>query len=311
MSSQPPRIWLMSGISGSGKSTLARNLRKSVPNTIIVSRDKLREQLFGLDETENVNYYQQDKRELHRCEKLVTVTEIAQIQSAVDEGYNVIVDDTNLKFATIQTFHKHFYWCRMELLRTDTPLDVALVRDQQRVCTVGPEVIRKQHKNLNTLQRHSTKVSELLVSTGGTFEVVQDPQLPRAIVVDVDGTLALMGNRSPFNWKQVLLDVINAPVKEAVMAMHRQDHQIIICTGRSSEAAEDTKKWLLLQEIPFSGFYIRQPSDSRPDFVVKQEMWHDIVKHHYVTAMFDDRDQVVLHARRCGFTVFQVAEGRF
>jgi len=38
-------------------------------------------------------------------------------------------------------------------------------------------------------------------------------------------------------------------------------------------------------------------------------MWREIVKNNYIEYMLDDRNSVVNHARRLGFTVFQVAPG--
>ena len=49
----------------------------------------------------------------------------------------------------------------------------------------------------------------------------------------------------------------------------------------------------------------------RKDYIIKEEMWRDICSRYYISQMFDDRDQVVEHARLLGFNVNQVAAGNF
>jgi len=46
-------------------------------------------------------------------------------------------------------------------------------------------------------------------------------------------------------------------------------------------------------------------------FTVKEEMWRKIIETNYIVSMYDDRNQVVNHARSLGFTVCQVADGNF
>jgi hypothetical protein len=48
-----------------------------------------------------------------------------------------------------------------------------------------------------------------------------------------------------------------------------------------------------------------------PDWVIKETMWSEISKTHRIVALYDDRNSVVEHARRCGLSVFQVAEGDY
>ena len=54
-----------------------------------------------------------------------------------------------------------------------------------------------------------------------------DPDLPPAILVDIDGTVALMGARSPYDWHRVGEDTPNQAVIEAVRAMHAAGNAIV------------------------------------------------------------------------------------
>ena len=56
---------------------------------------------------------------------------------------------------------------------------------------------------------------------------------------------------------------------------------------------------------------MRKEGDCRKDYVIKEELWREIVKDYYVLFMLDDRQQVVNHARRLGFKVFQVEQNMF
>jgi hypothetical protein len=52
-------------------------------------------------------------------------------------------------------------------------------------------------------------------------------KLPLALIVDIDGTLAIRGDRSPFEWAQVGIDTVNEPVAR-VVRRYAFTHEIII-----------------------------------------------------------------------------------
>ena len=135
------------------------------------------------------------------------------------------------------------------------------------------------------------------------------------MIYDLDGTLALMKGRSPFDWHRVGEDGLNHPIYEIYQGMAfskgiMETDQIIV-SGRSEESMELTKEWLKRYEIQYEGIYMRKKGDNRKDSIVKEEIWNEIEKEYNIICMFDDRDQVVEHARSLGYTVAQVAEGNF
>lgn len=144
-----------------------------------------------------------------------------------------------------------------------------------------------------------------------TGPIIQNPELPKAIVCDLDGTLCLMQNRDPHQYHKVKHDLVCEPVKNVVGCMKAMGYKIIIATGRPSLAEKDSKDWLKTHGIDYDVFYCRKSRDSRKDYIVKEEMWREMVKKYHIDFMLDDRDQVVTHARALGFKVFQVAEGKF
>lgn len=138
-------------------------------------------------------------------------------------------------------------------------------------------------------------------------------QLPSAVIVDIDGTLALITDRSPYSHHGVLKDKPNAPVVEVARALRAAGHTLVIMSGRSELARADTETWLRrhLGE-PFVGPFMRAEGDDRRDAAVKRELYEREVRGVYeVLCVLDDRDQVVRLWRSLGLTCLQVAPGDF
>lgn len=138
-----------------------------------------------------------------------------------------------------------------------------------------------------------------------------DETLPKAIICDIDGTLAYNHHRNPFDWAQLLLDNVNHAVNEVLNVFREKGIHIIIVTARSYEAKEGTLKWLEKHNISFTEFFIRKDHDLRQDCIIKEEFWRDIIKRYSILFLLDDRDQVVNHGRKLGLNVFQVNDGNF
>ena len=151
---------------------------------------------------------------------------------------------------------------------------------------------------------------------------------PKAIIVDVDGTLADMrGIRKPFEWDKVHLDrphqdVINlvndlARVRELIppgKSFYETTfkYKIIITTGRDGVCEQETKDWLTDNGVMYDDFYIRKAGDFRKDNIIKSEIYMDHIRPKYdVAFVIDDRDQVVEMWRSLGLRVLQVAPGDF
>lgn len=146
------------------------------------------------------------------------------------------------------------------------------------------------------------------------FPVPYDANRPAAIIVDVDGTLAIRDGRTPYEWSRVMEDRPNWPVIVTVRNMHRAGYRVIIVSGRPDKCLTETRDWLKLHlDLPFDMLLMRRSDDmARPDVEVKAEMYQKTIAARYrVLAVFDDRNSVVQMWRELGLTVFQVAEGDF
>ena len=134
-----------------------------------------------------------------------------------------------------------------------------------------------------------------------------------AVIVDVDGTLALMeGKREPFEWDKVLLDAPNWPILDLVHTLQESGLYILVTTGRDGICLDDTKTWLSDHGVVYDAIFIRDEGDCRKDSIIKKEIYDNHIKDKYdVKYVIDDRNQVVKMWRDLGLTVLQVADGDF
>lgn len=137
----------------------------------------------------------------------------------------------------------------------------------------------------------------------------------RAIIVDMDGTLSLVTNRSPYDDHLAGNDEPNKPVMQIVKAVLADpDIRLIVMSGRDEgRSREVTHDWLFRHGLEPDLLLMRPHKDVRKDAVIKRELFDTHVGGLYdVVAVFDDRQQVVdMWRHSLGFTVLQVAEGNF
>jgi len=146
---------------------------------------------------------------------------------------------------------------------------------------------------------------------------MQDVSLPTAIIVDIDGTLAIMGERSPFNYGLVHLDEVNRPVADLIDVERKSSKhtRIIYLSGRSDECRDATRQWLdnngLLSNE--DELYMRAEGDYRKDSIIKKELFYENVQGRFrIKYVLDDRDQVVeMWRRELNLPCFQVYFGDF
>lgn len=130
-----------------------------------------------------------------------------------------------------------------------------------------------------------------------------------AIIVDMDGTLALMGDRSPYDPHTVHLDTPNAPVVSMVHLLAAAGHQVIVMSGRTEKARYGTATWLNRHAIPFHALHMRANGDGRPDALIKEELFRTHVEPtHKVVAVLDDRLSVCRMWHRLGLPLFRVGD---
>lgn len=136
-----------------------------------------------------------------------------------------------------------------------------------------------------------------------------------AIIVDIDGTMAIRGDREPFEWDRVFEDTPNMAVIRTVRALHRcEGLQVIYCSGRMEHARQGTQEWLVQHtDFPYAALFMRVNEDYRNDAVVKREIYDNLIEPIYdIKVVLDDRDKVIKVWREdLGLPCFQVNYGNF
>lgn len=141
--------------------------------------------------------------------------------------------------------------------------------------------------------------------------------MDKAIICDIDGTLAHRTNRGPFDWDKVGEDEPDFIIWEILLRYRNvqpvaRQIQVILLSGRDSVCKDKTIEWLGLFDIPYDKLYMRAKGDMRKDSIIKKEIYDKHIKGKYeVEFVLDDRDQVVKMWRELGLKCLQVAEGDF
>lgn len=146
---------------------------------------------------------------------------------------------------------------------------------------------------------------------------------PKAIIVDIDGTLADCSHRvhhlqrTPKDWdafyRGIHEDLTHEHVLMLVEFFDRSHIQVIYVTGRSEAWRNDTEAWLSHRGLSgYTHLHMRPDGDHRADDVLKREIYErDIQPYYDVLFALEDRSRVVKMWRSIGVPCLQVAEGDF
>ena len=300
------KVIIPRGIPGSGKTTWVKAQLGLRPagTAVRISNDDLSFMLYG--QPWGTFFFSDATREtLHNLRIAMLDTFLKQ-----DAITHVYVDNTNLATPTVRSLQEVALRYDAEFIVDDQFLAVdieeCVERDSKREAPVGANVIRKMAKQ-------TEKIKPWVVPEVPVVEKYDNTQeLPYAIIVDIDGTLAHMGDRSPYEWSRVSEDTIDEGVRSIVNNADSSD-QIIVLSGRDGSAFSDTIDWLHANGVWFNILKMRATGDMRPDWIIKHELFQSHVAGKYrVRFVLDDRDQVVhLWRNKLGLPTYQVAEGNF
>lgn len=278
------KIILLKGLPGSGKSYWAK--AQCNAETVRVNKDDIRAMMGG---------------EFSKGKENITlaIRDQAVIQ-ALKQGKTIIVDDTNFApqhEARMREIALAFD-AQVEIMLFDTPVADCIKRDAARPNPVGKAVIMDMYR------KYLKPLPE---------PVQHNPELPTCIIVDIDGTLAHMTGRSPYDYTRVHEDVVDEKIQWLANNVARDAMaKMIVLSGRKDDCRDETSRWLMDNNISFDYLLMRKSEDDRPDWIVKKEIYERYIKGKYnVLFVIDDRDQVVTMWRDEGLKCLQVAEGNF
>lgn len=275
------------GLPGSGKSSATRDLLSWFPGPLDeVSKDDLR-------------LLPDAPQGRSRRERWVVSRQSEIIRASLGAGRSIVVHDTNFNPVHAERFAALAAEFDADLVQWDfTDVDVfeCIRRDAARPAPVGESVIWQMYQRYLYVPP---------VSHG-------DVSLPRAVLVDIDGTLARMGDRSPYDWAGVGRDVPVPHVVDLVRELSSGGTQVIFMSGRDGSCRGATQEWLD-EHVGVPGMLLmRSAGDSRADSLVKRELFDRFVAGRFhVRFALDDRNAVVYMWRTLGVPVLQVEYGFF
>ncbi len=338
-------LFILRGLPGSGKSTVAAEMIRKEPKRFMrINRDDLRSMVCGPGN--NPHARDNDREDLMRKfkEELVRV--------AFKDGYDVILDDTHLVPMTVKKLHQlaaSVGDVKVIEKAINVSVEECIARDAKRTgfACVGEKVIKEMargaglDKGRKLYDKESYYVPRWTAGAPGSSQKTRtnDPSLPSVVMCDLDGTLALIGDRTPYDATDCdIKDHPNWPVIKTVLAMHAQGVKIMFMSGRDQKYRPETIRFIekycrinviqnttwnrpdneenipIPYELHMRGETAPDPDklDQRKDSIIKEELFDKYVNGKYnVLFVLDDRDQVVDTWRNMGLTCYQVAPGAF
>ena len=304
-------VHLMSGLPASGKTLAARTLIDLNPGRIRrVNLDDIRA-MFDTGASG-------ERRWSRELEDTALTVQDAAVRAALDGGFDVIVDNTHVVPRIPKrlkgvvrgdaTFVVHDF--------THVPIEECIRRDALRTgpAHVGEEVIRKL-ADRHAKARKTWRLTDAWMNDWPRPKLyVPEPDRPGAVLCDIDGTLALMGNgRGPYDWHRVGEDLLNDPVAQMLHAARcTYKDRIVLLSGRDSVCRPETEEWLDRHGVRYDGLHMRPQGDTRPDDIVKAELFDTYIRDQFhVRLVLDDRDRLIHLWRRMGLPTWQVNYGNF
>ena len=296
------KIILCQGIQGSGKSTWAKAWAKKDPdNRVRLNYDDLRN-MMGI-------YWVPNR------EGMLKVIEDAFLTKAVQKGYDIVIDNMNLNPKTIARYEE---WAKqnnyeLERILFDTPVEECIRRDKDRPEPIGEMVIKR---TWNTYRNYIIQES---IKKMRDNELIQNPNLPHCILVDMDATLFLNTHGRPFYGDDleptdILKDEPIPATIEIVKNYQASGKLVIGLSGREDkpQIRACTIKQCENVGIHLDALILRPVGSRKRGDISKKELFEENIKDKYfVDFVLDDSTKVVRMYRDLGLTCLQPNDGKF
>lgn len=309
------------GIPGSGKSTWAQQWVNEDPfNRVRINRDDLRAAVIKAEPNKwksSDGFYVNGPKK-NDFEQKVTQLEHTLTQRALRAGKSVVNDNTNLTPRFVKQISKFARELNVPIVAKTFPITIeeAKRRNANRDRKVPEHVIENMFKNGLGPQGQFHHID-------GTFPI-QPFKAPEkigthAIGIDLDGTAADVRSIRHFVEKDArgrrdfdgfhrssLFVPPNESVVEIIKDAQANGLAVLITTARGEDYKEVSQRWLKENGIEFDNYYCRARGDSRPDYIVKAEMYDEISKHYDLVHQVDDNPQAIQAWEEKGVLVTKV-----
>lgn len=306
-------LFLAVGIPASGKTTWAKAKqgKYAVGNLLRFNRDDIRLSVFNVVFDVNI-------------ESHVSKIQQALVKEALISGYDVVIDDTNINPRTRRLWHK-MAQAVGDVNVVEVPIPCAFqeakkrnsLRERPVPDDVMDRFLASWQENIKSTDIAVTSYSATGHSSSYTYPnplVKAAVSKPSAVICDLDGTLAHLNGRDPYDQAKCGEDKVNEVLRDMLVDLHNK-HSLVFVSGRDGTYFPQTAAWLNSAFPPGTTYtlYMRPAGDKRPDEVIKKELYQRNIEPAYnVVAVFDDRPKVVRMWRHdLGLLVFQLNDREF
>lgn len=305
------------GAPGSGKSFWAKKYTQLYNDFTIVERDACRHAIQvsqGIQTIEKAVVWPKWSFKFENTkDDPVGTLQKELISTAIANGKNIIISDTNISIKTIDSLVKYILSLTKDVLFAakifNTPLEKCIKNNMQRPYPVGQRVIYDMWQRF---QRLKIDVDNLYIKNQLMQKTPLAQLVNKAVIVDIDGTIANhIGVRSPFEWSKVYFDTPIETVVQIVKLLKNSGWNVIIMSGRDGCCENATRLWLQnVVQIEYDGFYMRTANDMRSDVIVKYELYQQAINDGFtsIRLCIDDRNRVCNLWRSLGLEVLQCGD---
>lgn len=301
------RFYIFRGLPCSGKTNFAKEMINLDPWIVRVNKNEIAQMLF--QKTSNLDRLQEDN---------IKLIQKSSIETALRAGLTVIDDNYNLKADDVKSLYTlgNKNGVKADVISFETSVDSCVQRDSNRENSVGEFFIRDLAARFMKKGLLTKEPENVGLPTFAGKRHVPNPNLPKAIWLDADGTFFSMDPavRSPFEFDKVHLDLVNHHIADLVKACVKDNYKVVVMTGRDEICREATWKAFVDAGVTPDDMFMR-PNGSKeiPDNEIKYHMYWEHVAHKYdIRFALDDRQAVVDLTREVlGIPVLQVAPGDF
>ena len=241
---------------------------KESGNSVRINRDDLREMCF-------------DSVWTGKREGFIKKAQRAIAAAALEEGFNVVVDDTNLTEGHRQSWSQFAQQKESKFERESftTPIPECISRDLVRA---------HGHVGAGVIYNLALRAGMLAFDN--------------FVICDIDGTIADCSWRrarylesTPKDWDGFFHSLhSDTPINSVIGWVNNlaQDFQIVLVSGRPDNYARTTIDWLERYSVPFQYLLMRRGGDKRPDDIVKREI-ADLLPIERCAMVLDDRPRLI------------------